>query len=64
MVFPADIDECVVGGHLCDSVGICLNTVGGSMCDGCMAGFVGNGNAGDCSGKPDKNFHYKKLYEF
>ena len=42
-----DIDECVMGSHVCDVNANCTNTVGSHKCT-CKEGYTGDGRS--CSG--------------
>ena len=42
--FPADIDECAEGSHICDFNAECTNTIGGHNCT-CVVGYSGNGSS-------------------
>ena len=43
-LFPADIDECIEGSHICDFNAECTNTIGSHNCT-CTIGFSGNGSS-------------------
>ena len=47
-IFYADIDECSLAQHTCDSNANCINTKGSFNCT-CSNGFEGNGSY--CKGK-------------
>ena len=49
----AEVDECTLGTHTCDTNSKCINTVGSYNCE-CYIGY--NGDGYNCTGK-----YYKVL---
>ena len=49
-MFISDVDECAMNIDTCDSNATCTDTDGNFTC-ACSAGFMGDGQVGNCIGK-------------
>ena len=45
----AEVDQCMMGLHNCDSEATCMDTTHGFTCQ-CWSGLAGNGTIGNCAG--------------